>query len=265
MKFPFEEPLYAGRLVRREKRFLAHVTLEDGQDVTAHCANSGSMLGMAEPGSDVMLRHVPDPKRKLKWTWELVRPPGEATWIGCNTARPNQLVAWAIETGQVPGLSAADGMRPEQKYGQNSRIDLLLGSEDVGLTYVDIKNTTLARSASAPKATHGRAWKTAKDVHAGYPVGTGPGPHVATFPDAVTARGAKHMDELAAMVDAGHQAAVVFFVNRGDCDRFDVARDVDPDYASAFERAVDAGVRPIPLGMDVGPDGWRVRRVLSIA
>lgn len=263
MRFPFEEPLHAGRLRLREKRFLAHVELEDGREVTAHCANSGSMLGMADPGSDVLLRHVPDPKRKLQWTWELVRPPGD-TWIGCNTARPNQVVRWAIETGQVPGLTATHGLRPEQKYGENSRIDILLGNEEAGFTYVEIKNTTLARDAAAPRAPHGRQWKTAKAVHAGYPVGHGDGPHVATFPDAVTARGAKHMDELAAMVAAGHQAAVVFFVNRADCDRFDVARDVDPGYAEAFDRAMEAGVRAIPLGMDVGPEGWQVRSVLPI-
>ncbi|MGB1586564.1 MAG: DNA/RNA nuclease SfsA [Thermoplasmatota archaeon] len=262
MKFPFEEPLHPGRLRLREKRFLAHVTFDDGQEVTAHCPNSGSMLGMAQPGSEVMLRHVPDPKRKLQWTWELVRPPGQDAWVGCNTARPNQVVRWAIETDQIPGLSAADGLRPEQKYGENSRIDLLLGTPETGLTYVEVKNTTLARAADAPKAPHGRQWKTAKQVHAGYPVGHGPGPHIATFPDAVTARGAKHMEELAAMVEAGHEAAVVLFVNRSDCDRFDVARDIDPDYAVALERARDVGVRVIPLGMTVDPSGWQVRSVL---
>lgn len=243
---PFEAPLQAGTLRRRYKRFLADVTLDGGEAVTAHCPNSGSMLGMNEPGSAVALRHVPDPRRKLQWTWELVRPAGLGTWVGCNTQRPNQVVRWAIEQGLVPGLTAAAGLRPEQKYGRNSRIDLLLGSEEAGLTYVEVKNTTLAYR-------HGTTDPAAE-----------PGTHTPAFPDAVTARGAKHMDELAAMADAGHDAAVVFLVNRGDCDRFTVARGIDAAYGAAYDRALDAGVRMVPLGVDVGPDGWRVRGVLPV-
>ena len=255
-------PLREGRLVRRYKRFLADIEL-DGEAITAHCPNSGSMLGMDDPGSPVLVRHVPDPKRKLKWTWEMVQVDG--AWVGCNTARPNEVVRRAIEAGLVPGLDASHGIRPEVRYGTNSRIDLLLGDEEHGLTYVEIKNTTLARDVGAPRAEPGPLWQTAKEVRDGYPVGRGSGPHVATFPDAITARGAKHMDELAAVVDAGHQAAVVFFVHRGDCDRFDVARDIDPAYAAAFDRAVDAGVQVIPLGVDPGPEGWRIRGVLPRA
>lgn len=229
VEFPFEEPLHAGRLIQRYKRFLADIELDDGSVITAHCPNSGSMLGMKEPGSQVMVKHVPDPKRKLKWTWELVHPPGE-TWVGCNTHRPNPLTELAIRGGHIPGLSADDGLRREVKYGNNSRIDILLGTDD--LTYVEVKNTTLAAG------------------------------DVARFPDSVTSRGAKHMNELADMVRAGHRAVVVFFVNRGDCRRFDVARDIDPVYGEAFDRAMDAGVEAIPLGMDASPDGWSVRGVL---
>jgi sugar fermentation stimulation protein A len=243
---PFESPLVPATLVRRYKRFLADMELADGTEVTAHCPNSGSMLGMREPGSPCWLRHVPDPKRSLKWTWELVSPDGGATWVGCNTQRPNQVVEWAIREGLVPGLSAAAGLRREVKYGLGSRIDLLLGEEGAGLTYVEIKNTTLAYR-------HGAAELAA-----------GPGPHTAAFPDAVTTRGAKHMDELVAMRQAGHDAAVVFLVNRSDCDRFAVARGIDPAYGAAFDRAVAAGVRMVPLGMAVGPDGWRVQGVLPV-
>lgn len=230
---PFEGPLHAGRLVRRMKRFLADVELDSGQTVTAHCPNSGSMMGMAEAGMEVRLRHVPDPKRRLAWTWELVRP--QEAWVGCNTNRPNALVEHYVRQGAVPGLDASTGLRREVRYGQNSRIDLLLGNETDGLTYVEVKNTTLARDG------------------------------VAMFPDAVTARGARHMDELAAMREAGHDAVVVFFVNRGDCGSFGVAGDIDPAYAKAFERAEAAGVRMVPLGMDVNPDGWLVRHVLPRA
>lgn len=229
---PFESPLEHGQLVKRYKRFLADITLDDGTDVTVHCPNSGSMRGMREPGSEVLVRHVPDPARKLKWTWELVKPLDTDCWVGCNTQRPNQVVEWAITQGHVPGLSADDGLRREVKYGINSRIDLLLGDAESGLTYVEVKNTTLARG------------------------------DLALFPDAVTARGTKHMDELAAMVEAGHRAVVLFFVNRADTDRFNVARDIDPAYGDAFDRALGADVEAIPLGMDVGPNGWTVRGVL---
>lgn len=229
---PYNPPLVAGRLVRRYKRFLADVELEDGRLITAHCPNSGSMMGMSEPGSDVMVRHVPDPKRKLKWTWELVRPPGTG-WVGCNTARPNDIVRWAIETGQVPGLSAATGLRTEVKYGRNSRIDILLGPDD-DACYVEVKNTTLAAEG------------------------------VARFPDAVTARGAKHMQELADMVAAGHRAVVVFLVNRADCRRFEVARDIDATYAAAFDAARAAGVEAMALGVTPDPDGWAVHGLLPI-
>lgn len=232
---PFESPLHQGTLVRRYKRFLADITLDDGTAITAHCPNSGSMLGMREPGSPVYVRHVPDPKRRLQWTWELVCPDGGRTWVGCNTHRPNQVVEWAIREGLVPGLSAAHGLRREVPYGHRSRIDLLLGDGERGLTYVEVKNTTLARQG------------------------------VALFPDAVTQRGAKHMDGLVAMRAEGHDAAVVFLVNRADCDRFGVARDIDPVYAEAFDRAAAAGVRVVPLGVAVGPDGWTVRGVLPVA
>ncbi len=189
---------------------------------------------MNAPGSEVRLRHVPDPKRKLKWTWELVRAP-DGAWVGCNTQRPNQVVEWAIQRGLVPGLSAEEGLRREVKYGGNSRIDLLLGNDADGLTYVEVKNTTLAEG------------KTAR------------------FPDAVTTRGAKHMRELADMVAAGHRSVVVFFVNRADCTRFEPAADLDPGYAASFSNAVDAGVEAIALGMDVSPNGWTVRGPLPMA
>lgn len=240
---PFEAPLRSGRLVRRYKRFLADIELEDGVQVTAHCPNSGSMLGLKEPGSPCRLRPVDDPKRKLAWTWELVSPDGGATWVGINTMRPNQVVEWAVREGLVPGLTADHGLRREVRYGTGSRIDLLLGDEARGRTYVEVKNTTLA--AEAADGTADRA-------------GT------ALFPDAVTARGAKHMDELAAMRAEGHDAVVVFFVNRSDRHRFAVARDIDPAYGAAFDRAVEAGVRMLPLGMDAGPDGWRVRGILPV-
>ncbi len=229
---PFGAPLVPGCLVRRYKRFLADVELADGSVVTAHCPNSGSMMGLREPGFQILLSPQDAPTRRLKWTWELVSPDAGRTWVGCNTMRPNQVVEHLLRLGLVPGFDASRGLRREVPYGQSSRIDLLLGDEASGLTYVEVKNATLERDG------------------------------VACFPDAVTERGAKHMAELSRMVKIGHGAAVVFFVNRGDCDAFSVARDIDPVYGRAFDAAVRSGVRMVPLGMEVTAKGWKVRGVL---
>lgn len=237
---PFPRPLVEGRLVRRHKRFLADVEL-DGRVVTAHCANSGSMLGMRREGSPVQVLDVAHPRRKLAWSLEMVHAGG---WVGCNTMRPNAAVEWAIGHGLVPGVGPGE-LRREVPYGKNSRIDLLVGDH-----HVEVKNTTLAR----PPPGDGDG----DDPRLDAPAGT------ALFPDAVTARGAKHMRELAAVAAAGRPATVVFFVNRGDCDRFAVARRIDPAYAQAFDAARGAGVQMVPLGMDVSPEGWRVRGPLPV-
>jgi len=218
-------PLVPGRLVRRYKRFLADVTLEDGTTVTAHCANTGSMLGCAEPGSPVLLSEAENPARKLRYTWELVRV--GPTWVGINTARANGIVAEAVRAGRVPELAGHSEFRREVPYGKNSRIDLLL-TGGPGPTYVEVKNTTLAFGGTA------------------------------RFPDAVTERGRKHMEELARMVRGGAQAAVVFLVHRDDARRFCPADDIDPAYGKALRRAAKAGVMVLPYGASAGPDGVRV-------
>jgi len=218
-------PLIPGRLVRRYKRFLADVTLEDGTTVTAHCANTGSMLGCDRPGSRVLLSEANNPARKLRYTWELVRV-GRA-WVGINTARANGIVAEAVQAGQIPELTGHTGLRREVPYGKNSRIDILL-TGGPGPTYVEVKNTTLAEGGTA------------------------------RFPDAVTERGRKHMEELARVVRGGAKAAVVFLVHRSDARRFCPADDIDPAYGKALRRAATAGVMVLPYGASAGAEGVRV-------
>jgi len=207
----FSAPLVAGRLVRRYKRFLADVILDDGSEITAHCANSGSMLSLARPGARVWLLASADPKRKLAWSWKLEDVDGALVCI--DTAHPNAIVAEAITAGRIPALAGWASLRREVKYGKNSRIDLLLEDEVRGRAYVEVKNVTLMRT-----------------------------PGLAEFPDAVTSRGAKHLDELADMVAAGHRAVMVYLVNRPDCDRFALAADIDPAYARGFAAARARGV-----------------------
>lgn len=228
----FKEPLIAGTLIQRYKRFLADVRLADGTVVTAHCANSGSMLGCQAPDSPVMLSHQPDPKRKLSYSWELVRV--GATWVGINTSLPNRLVAEAIVQGRIPELAGYATMRPEQKYGVNSRIDLLLSDPERGLCYVEVKNVTLADG------------------------------ELALFPDSVTERGAKHLRELSRMVHEGHRAVMVYLVQREDCRRFRPAATIDPTYAREFEAALAVGVEALCYACTVTPEGVEVQARLPI-
>jgi sugar fermentation stimulation protein A len=223
MKFP--APLIEGRLVRRYKRFLADVELADGGVVTAHCANPGSMLSVDAAGAEVWLSPARNPERKLKYTWEMIRV-GRGL-VGINTALPNALVAEAIEAGRVPELAGYDALRREVKYGKNSRIDILLDGRDGRPCYVEVKNVTMKRELS-PKAP-------------------------AEFPDAPTARGAKHLDELSAMVRKGSRAVMFYLVQRQDSKACGVAADIDPGYAKALEKAVEAGVEVLCYGCRLSP------------
>ena len=207
----FSAPLVPARLVKRHKRFLAEVVLDGGEAVTAHCANSGSMLSLARPGARVWLQKSDDPKRKLAWSWKLEEVEGHLVCI--DTGHPNAIVAEAIAAGAIPSLAGWATLRREVKYGKNSRIDILLDDEARGRVYVEVKNVTLMRT-----------------------------PGLAEFPDAVTSRGAKHLEELADMVAEGHRAVMVYLVNRPDGDRFALAADIDPTYAKGFETARARGV-----------------------
>jgi len=222
----FTTPLIPGKLIKRYKRFLTDVELENGEVVVAHCANSGSMLSVNDPGAPVWLSPANDPKRKLKYTWELIQI-GDAM-VGINTQHPNRVVADAIEAGQIKELTGYANLRREVKYGKNSRIDILLESEDKPLCYVEVKNTTMRR-----------------DLSPGAP---------AEFPDAVTVRGAKHLDELSDMVRQGHRAVMFYLVQRDDADAFTVAADIDPTYAERLDAAMKAGVEVMAYTCRVTPE-----------
>lgn len=228
----FKTPLVRGTLIKRYKRFLADVTLDDGTVVTAHTANSGSMMGCCEPGSEVWLSPADNPERKLKWTWELIRV-GDGL-VGINTSWPNALVAEACAEGLIPEVAGYDTVRREVKYGKNSRIDVLLEKADGSLCYVEVKNVTLAR-----------------DGHA-------------EFPDAVTSRGAKHLVEMTDMVAEGHRAVMVYLVQREDCEAFRVAADIDPAYRDALALAMSKGVEAVCWACRVTPEGITVARPLPL-
>ena len=225
MEFP--EPLVPATLARRYKGFLADATLASGARVTAHCPNPGSMLGLAEPGLGVWLAPAGGPTRKLDWRWELVGL-ADGTLVGINAQWPNALVAEALARDAIAPLAGYAGRRREVRYGTNSRIDLLLEDADRPPCYVEVKNVHLKRDA-------------------------GPGGG-AEFPDSVTKRGAKHLDELARAVAAGARAVMVYVVQRAGCDHLRLAGDIDPAYVAAFDQAAAGGVEMLCYGCRVATD-----------
>jgi sugar fermentation stimulation protein A len=228
MKFP--APLTQGVLVQRYKRFFADVKLDGGKVVTAHCANSGSMMGVKEPGSRVWLSPSPNPKSKLAWRWEMIEVDGAK--VGINTMHPNRIVEEALREKRVPELKAYLSFRREVKYGTNSRIDLLL--EGPGLCYVEVKNVTLKRNG------------------------------LAQFPDAVTTRGTKHLNELRREAKEGNRAVMLYLVQRADCEAFSIAADIDPEYAETFEKAMKSGVEALCYQCALDHAGIRLERPLPL-
>ncbi len=231
MRLP--SPLAQGRLIRRYKRFLADVELDGGGIVTVHCANPGAMTGLAEPGMRVFLSRSANLKRKLPLSWELVEADGGL--VGINTAHPNRLAEEAIRAGVIPELAGYASLRREVRYGRNSRLDILLTDPDRGSAYVEVKNVHLLRR-----------------------------PGLAEFPDSVTARGARHLAELSAAAAAGHRAVMLFLVQRNDATRFGLARDIDPAYGAAFDRARAAGVEMLAYACRITPEEIAVATAIEV-
>jgi len=235
MKFP--DPLVRGTLIRRYKRFLADIEMTDGATITAHVANPGSMIGLTAPGAEVWLSPNRNPKAKLDWRWELVRVGDHL--VGVNTAHPNALVADAIEAGRIPELAEYGTLRREVRYGENSRIDILLEDDDRPACYVEIKNVNLRRG--------------------------GPGRETAAeFPDAVTKRGTKHLGELATVAGNGARAVMFYLVQRDDCDHFRIAEDIDPAYAAALTDARARGVETLCYTCAMSLEGLSVGTPLPL-
>lgn len=222
---PFSSQLVRGTLIRRYKRFLADIRLEDGQEITAHCANTGAMTSCGKPGDQVLLSYNPSPKRKLPYSWELTTT--EQSWVIINTSVSNRLVRFALENSQIPELRGYDTVNREVKFGLNSRLDFHL-QDNKGILrecYIEVKSVTLKRD------------------------------HELAFPDTVSTRGTKHLNELAQIAQSGRRAVLFYLVNRSDGDCVKVAKDLDPNYAKAMKNALDSGVEVLAYRSKVSHNG----------
>jgi sugar fermentation stimulation protein A len=225
--------LTAGRLIKRYQRFLADVCLGNGATVTAHCPNTGSMSGCCEPGRRVYLSRHDSPKRKLKYTWELIEMPHSL--VGINTLIPNRLVAGSASVGQIRELRGYDDIRTEVKIGEHSRIDLRLTGRNRRPCFVEVKNCTLVEKGTA------------------------------RFPDAVTVRGRKHLLELQKLARNGNRCVMFFFIQRMDARRFRPADEIDSDYGRTLRRVCRDGVEILAYDVDVDLGGIRIRKKIPCA
>jgi sugar fermentation stimulation protein A len=233
----FSVPLIRATLVRRYKRFLADVVLPSGEEITVHVANPGAMLGLMNPGARVWLSKSENAKRKLAYSWELVEADfgGGLEVVGIDTGHPNRLAAEALAAERIPELAGYDVVRREVKYGRASRIDFLLEGAGRPPCYVEVKNVHLMRKVG-----------------------------LAEFPDCVTARGARHLDELADMVAAGHRAVMLFVIQIGSAKAFALARDIDPAYGAAFDRARARGVEALAWACGLTTEGIEIVRPVPL-
>jgi len=227
--------LIPATLVKRYKRFLADVVLADGEQITVHCPNTGSMKNCADSGAKVWLLDSENPKRKYRFGWELVEV--EQQYLACvNTGRANHLIREAIESGVVESLQGYSDIRAEVKYGEeNSRIDLLLTGGEQPDAWVEIKNVTLLEEDN-----------------------------LGTFPDAVTARGAKHLRELMAMVERGQRAVLMFCVAHTGIERVSPADHIDPEYGRLLRQAVEVGVEVLAYQAAIDMDEIRIVREVPV-
>ena len=230
----FQTPLVRAVLLRRYKRFLADLRLEDGREVTAHCANPGAMTGLAEPGAHVWAEANDDPKRKLKYSWKLVELPGNH--MACvDTSLPNRLVAEALAAGRIGELAGYERVRPEVRFGENSRVDFLLQGAGRRDCHVEVKAVTLRRNGD-----------------------------LAEFPDTRTARGTRHLHELAKVVREGGRAVTLYVLHRDDCRHVSVAADIDPAYGQAWQAARRAGVEMLARGCSISTREVRLGAALPV-
>ncbi len=216
----FYKPLIHGQLIKRYKRFLADVKLDNGEIVTAHCTNTGSMKSCLEDNAEVYLSPVDDPNRKTKFTWEMIKI--NSDWVGINTVNPNKLAFEAVKNGEIEKLKGYTEVKREVKF-DDSRFDIMAKNE-TETCFVEVKNVTLKEE------------------------------NYALFPDAVTSRGKKHLETLIKVKEQGMRAVMLYIIQRMDVDTFAPAKEIDPAYSKTLKIAYEKGVEIIPMQAKVSPE-----------
>jgi sugar fermentation stimulation protein A len=224
----FKQELIHGKLIQRYKRFLADVELDNGEVVTAHCTNSGTMKSCLEQGAEVYLSPVNDPKRKTKFTWEMIKI--DNGWVGINTSNPNLLAFEAIRDQKIAGLRGYEHIRREVKFG-DSRIDVV-AENDKEKCVIEVKNVTMKEGICA------------------------------RFPDAVTARGKKHLETLTELKARGFRTVMLYVIQRSDIQLFGPAWEIDPAYSEALVNAMAAGVEIFPVMAQVTPQRIEIKKIV---
>lgn len=224
----FDTPLIHGTLIKRYKRFLSDIKLDDGQIVTAHCTNSGSMKTCLKEGAEVYLSPAKDPKRKTKFTWEMIKIDDD--WIGIHTSHPNLIAYEGIRDNQIEGLTGYEAVSREVKVG-NSRLDIMVQNAHE-TCFVEVKNVTMKEG------------------------------RFARFPDAVTTRGKKHLETLINLKKVGYRTVMLYIIQRMDVSIFGTADDIDPDYANTLKKAFNLGVEIIPVQVKVTPESIDIFKIL---
>ena len=226
----FKEKLVHGRLLKRYKRFLADVELDDGTKVTAHCTNSGTMKSCLEEGAEVFLSPVNDPKRKTKFTWEMIKI--NNSWVGINTGNPNKLAFDAVNEGIIPSLTGFTNVKREVKF-EDSRFDVFAENNQEKV-FIEVKNVSLKEGKFA------------------------------LFHDAVTTRGQKHLKTLMEVKTKGMRAVMLYIIQRMDVEIFAPAKNIDPDYARLMQKAHQSGVEIIPFQAEVSPSEIKLVKILPV-
>ena len=206
----FKEPLLEGALIKRYKRFFVDIKYNN-RTITAHCPNSGSMMGLLDKNNKVWFSKSNNPKRKLNYTLEIIEV--KKKLVGINTMLTNKIVLEALNEKKIEDLSKFDNIKTEVKFSDNTRFDFLISNE-TGKCFLEVKNVTLLRENEA-----------------------------AEFPDAITSRGTKHLKELIHAKKKGYQSCILFLIQRSDCETFKIAKDIDKEYMSIFIEALKSNVK----------------------
>ena len=227
----FENQLISGVFIKRYKRFFVDVKIK-GKKITAHCPNTGSMMGLLSVGNKVWISESNNLKRKLRYTLQIIEK--DKKKIGVNTHLTNKIVKEALESGIIKEFNKSSEIKPEQRFGSNTRFDFLI-KDKKNKSFIEVKNVTLSRT-----------------------------PMLAEFPDAVTSRGLKHINDLISAVKKGYRSYLFFVIQRNDCNKFSIAKDIDPQYSKLLTVALRNNVKIICYDCKFSSKGIKLNKKIKL-